>query len=193
MNILTKNELRSWSVYLATVFISVYIHEIGHCIPAWLYGYRAIPTPAKEYMTDMVPPALQQIISLGGITGSILSAITIIFIYILKPFKFDSAILAGAIACPGMYSIMFILKGRGHDSNEFQGAQSAIGLNYSGHSLDWIFLAIFILGTIVWLLKSRPSFSIIGKLVAGVFITFIFLVLIQDLNNKIFDPIFQFK
>jgi hypothetical protein len=33
---------------------SAYPHELGHCVPAWVHGYPAIPTPAKEYILAAV-------------------------------------------------------------------------------------------------------------------------------------------
>jgi Na+/phosphate symporter len=86
-----------------------------------------------------------------------------------------------------------MLKGRGHDATEFQEAQSALGLTYSGHFLDWFFLILFILGAIIWIIKARPSYQILGRLILGVILTAIFLIELQTLNNAIFDPIFQSK
>ncbi len=188
-----KVELKIWSIYLTTILISVYIHEIGHCIPAWIHGFQAIPTPAKEYISDAIPMDLKQYVSLGGIIGSILFSLIVILLYIIKPFRYNSAILAGAIVTPGIYTLRFILVGRGHDATEFQEAQSAIGLGYSGHSLDWIFLILFLLGIIVWIFKSKPHYKIIGRLSVGFVLTVVFAIALQEINNAIFDPIFQSK
>ena len=95
------------------------------------------------------------------------------------------------LASPGMYVLRFFLVGRGHDATEFQEAQSALGLSYSGHFLDWFFLAIFICGVIVWIIKSKPRFGMTGKLLIGFVVTLIFVVGLQIINNKIFDPIFS--
>ena len=65
------------------------------------------------------------------------------FLYQIRIFKYNSAVLADAIAMPGMYTLRFILTDRRHDATEFQEAQSALGLSYSGHSLDWIFYHYF--------------------------------------------------
>jgi hypothetical protein len=193
MKIEYRTELRLWLFYFVTIIFSTYIHEIGHCIPAWINGYRAIPTPAKEYISITIPFGLKQYISLGGIIGTVMITIIILILYSAKPHNFNSAILAGVIATPGFYTLRFILAGRGHDATEFQEAQSALGLNYSGHSLDWFFLLIFSIGVIVWIIKSNPSYKVIGRIFIGCVLTFIFIVALQSINNTIFDPIFQAK
>lgn len=188
-----KNEFKIWAIYFTTILFSVYIHEFGHCIPAWIHGYWAVPTPAKEYISNAVALDLKQYISFGGVIGSILVSLIVIILYPNKTYRINPAILAGAIAIPGMYTLRFILSGRGHDATEFQEAQSALGLSYSGHSLDWIFLILFVFGVVVWIIKSKPHYKIIGRLSIGFVLTFIFVVGLQLLNNAIFDPILQSK
>jgi hypothetical protein len=191
MNINVKNETKIWSVYFITILVSVYIHEIGHCIPAWINGFAAIPTPAKEYILGDVPDNIQRYVSLGGITGTVLFSFLGIVLFLKKSSKYSSAILVGAIATPGFYTLRFFIAGRGHDLTEFQEAQAAIGLEYSGHSLDWFFLILFVFGTIIWIIETRPGFKIIGRLLIGFLLTFVFVIGLQVINNAIFDPIFQ--
>jgi len=188
-----KIEFKIWIIYFSTILVSVYIHEIGHSIPAWLHGYWAVPTPAKEYMSNDIPLNFKQYISLGGVMVSILISLIVAFLYLSKRYRINSAILAAAIALPGMYTLRFLLIGRGHDATEFQEAQSALGLSYSGHSLDWVFLILFVFGTVVWIIKSKPHFKIIGRLLGGFVLTYVFIVGLQVINNAIFDPIFQPK
>jgi len=188
-----KIDFKIWIIYFTTILISVYIHEIGHSIPAWIHGYWSVPTPAKEYLSNDVPLDFKQYISLGGVMVSILISLIVTFLYINKTYGINSAILAAAIVLPGMYTLRFILSGRGHDATEFQEAQSALGLSYSGHSLDWIFLILFVFGTVVWIIKSKPHFKIIGRLSVGFVLTYIFVIGLQVINNAIFDPIFQPK
>ena len=188
-----KIEFKIWTIYFTTILFYVYIHEVGHSIPAWLHGYWAVPTPAKEYLSPAVPMDLKQYISLGGVMVSILISLLVTFLYLSKRYVIGSAILAAAIALPGMYTLRFILSGRGHDATEFQEAQSAMGLSYSGHSLDWIFLILFVFGTVVWIIRSKPQFKILGRLLGGFVLTVIFIVGLQVINNAIFDPIFQPK
>ncbi len=191
MKIEIKNELKTWSVYFGIVLLSIFIHELGHSITAWLNGYKSVPTLAKEYVLETIPPHLQTYVSLGGILGSVFFALGTLFFFLTGKSKFNSAIIAGALASPGIYTLRFVLNGRGHDATEFQEAQSALGLNYSGHSLDWLFLVLFITGIIIWYFKSKPNYKILGRLIIGSILTFIFLVELQNLNNAIFDPIFQ--
>jgi hypothetical protein len=190
MSVDIKNESKIWAIYFTAIICSVYLHELGHCIPAWLHGLRAIPTPAKEYIDDSVPMDLRQYISLGGIVGSVLFLILATAFYLLKNYKYRSAILAGALSSPGIYVFRFLLVGRGHDATEFQEAQSALGLSYSGHFLDWFFLALFICGVIVCITKSKPGFGMTGRLLIGFVVTLIFVVGLQVINNAVFDPIF---
>ena len=191
MNLDIKAEINVWSIYFLTIFLSIYVHEIGHCLPAWIEGVRAIPTPAKEYITDDIPINLKQSISLGGIVGTVLFSLMVFVFYLKKYFKYGSAILAGSIAVPGIYALRYFIIGRGHDGSEFQEAQSALGLSYSGHSLDWLFFALFILGVVIWIAKSKPNYKIAGRILVGLVLTMIFIVGLQSINNTIFDPIFM--
>ena len=191
MNTVFKTQLKNWGVYFIVVFCAVYIHEIGHCIPAWYNGYGAVPTPAKEYPLDNIPPQIQLWVSLGGIAATIIVSLITIIIFLLSssPQKY-LPVLAGGIANPGLYTVLFLFKGRGHDATEFQEAQVALGYSYNGHFIDWLLMIIFISGIVVWLFKCKPSYKIAGKLFLGIILTFIFLVALQKINNAIFDPLF---
>jgi hypothetical protein len=191
MKIDIKPELKSWIIYFVTIIVSVYVHELGHSAYAWFHGYKAVPTPAKSYIPDDFPPHLYLYFSLSGIIASLLFVVAAFLFYNTSNNKFNSAILAAAIVAPGMYTIRFLLKGRGHDATEFQEAQSALGLHYEGHTLDWLFLLLFLSGIIMWLIKSKPAFKILGKLLIGTVLTFIFFIALQDLNNFVFDPLFK--
>jgi hypothetical protein len=193
MRIQYKEELKLWLIYFFSILFSMYIHEIGHCIVAWMNGYRAVPTPVKEYVSGNIPVGLNQYISLGGIAGTVIVAFIVLILYLSKDFNYNSALLAGAMATPGFYTLRFIIFGRGHDATEFQEAQSALGFNYSGHFLDWFFLIILFIGVIVWFLKSKPGYKIIGRILIGFVLTLIFIVALQSINNIIFDPIFENK
>ncbi len=186
----SKQELKTWLIYFTTVLIAVYVHEIGHCLPAWVHGYKVIPTPAKEYPIDTIPAHLQPYISLGGIAGSVLFAAIVFIFYLLKTKKYSSAILAGSVASPGLYTYRFLMMGRGHDETEFQESQAALGFSYDGHSVDWIFLFLVITGIFIWIIKAKPTIAVTGRLLLGIILTFLFLVILQKANNTIFDPIF---
>jgi len=186
-------EIKIWAVYFLAILFSAYIHELGHCIPAWIHGFRAIPTPAKEYISGEIPQDIRQVISLGGIIGTIVVSFTILVLYICKPSTLTSTLLASALVVPGFYMLRFFLIGRGHDGTEFQEAQSVLGLSYSGHFLDFFFLALFLFGVIIWIIKSKPGLKIWKRWLIGFILTFIFFIGLQELNNSIFDPILQSK
>ena len=183
MKVEIKKELKIWVVYFGIVLLSVFIHELGHSIMSWIHGYMSVPTPAKEYALEIIPAHIQTYISLGGILGNLLFALGVFFLYLNSNFKYNSAILAGAIASPGIYTVRFILQGRGHDETEFQEAQSALGLSYSGHFLDWLFLVLFLAGILIWYFRSKPNYGILLRLALGFMLTFIFLIGLQKLNN----------
>jgi hypothetical protein len=186
-----KSEIKNWSVYFITIIIAVFIHELGHCIIAWANGVPAIPTPAKTYPLENISVQLTNAFSLGGISGTIAFSLAIVSAYLFSSSKFNSAVLAGALANPGMYSFLFFLKGRGHSGSEFQKAQAALGQSYSGHFLDWLLVSIFIVGAITWFIKSKAGLKIVPRIIIGFAISILFLSALQDLNNKFFDPLFN--
>ena len=185
-----KLEFKEWSTYLITLLLANFFHEVGHCIPAWTQGYSAIPTPAKEYTLSSIPPGLANYVSLGGIISSIVFSVLIIMYFLKGSFRYNGALLAGGLAMPAIYTLRFIVSGRGHDGNEFQEAQSALGFSYSGHFVDWVFLALLVPGIVIWIKKSKPHIKILGRLLIGAILSIIFILLLQKLNNSIFDSIF---
>jgi hypothetical protein len=186
-----KTEFKVWGIYFITLLSANFFHELGHCIPAWTHGYSAIPTPAKMYTLASIPLHLVKYESLGGIINSVLFTVLVIIYFAKSSFKYNSAVLAGGIAMPSIYTLRFILRGRGHDQTEFQEAQSALGLSYTGHFIDWLFLFLFLLGVAAWIIKSKPGIKISGRLVIGAVLSLAFIVLLQKINNSIFDPIFS--
>jgi hypothetical protein len=185
-----KAEFKIWGSYFFTIFIVTFLHETGHCIPAWINGYPAIPTPAKEYSLTAIPSGLLNYVSLGGLTATVLVAVFAMLFFFNSSYKYKEVILAGTLAMPSVYTFRFILIGRGHDATEFQEAQSALGLSYSGHFFDWLFLAIAILGATVWFIKKKPKSQIARRLLIGLVVSIVFIVLLQKINNLIFDPLF---
>lgn len=186
-----KAEWKVWGIYFITLLFANFFHELGHCIPAWADGYTAIPTPAKEYTLSSIPSDLAEYVSLGGIINSVLFSVLVILYFLKSSFKYKAAVLAGGIAMPAMYTLRFILSGRGHDETEFQEAQSALGLSYPGHFVDWLFLSLFIVGTATWIIKSRPGIKTLGRLLIGAVLSVAFIVLLQKLNNLTFDRLFS--
>jgi hypothetical protein len=188
-----KLEFKTWGVYFLTLLFANFFHELGHCIPAWTHGYSAIPTPAKEYLLSSIPADLIKYISLGGIISSALFSVLSIIYFVKSSYRYSSALLAGALAMPSIYTLRFILSGRGHDATEFQEAQLALGFSYSGHFVDWLFLSLLMLGIATWIIRSKPSTKILGRLLVGAIISIVFIVLLQKINNLIFDPLFSRK
>jgi hypothetical protein len=185
-----KTEFKVWTVYIITLLFANFFHEVGHCIPAWTYGYYAIPTFAKEYSTA-IPTSLINYMSLGGILNSVIFFVLGLAFFLTSSFRYRSSLLAGALAMPSIYTLRFILAGRGHDGTEFQEAQSALTFSYGGHFVDWVFVVLLIIGVSTWILKSNPKLKIFGRLIIGAVISVAFIIALQKLNNSIFDPLFS--
>jgi predicted small integral membrane protein len=96
------------------------------------------------------------------------------------------------MTAPGFYALRFILFGRGHDATEFQEAQAALGLPYDGHALDWAFAGLFLGATAFWLWRTRRPLSLrlAARLVIGSVVALTALILLQSVNNLVFDPLF---
>jgi len=184
-----------WVILTSAMVVSFFIHETGHCAVAWLHGYPAIPTPAKEYILKPMPEAVRLQVALGGILGSVAALLAGAFWLNRHPTATGSALLAGAMAAPGIYTLRFILVGRGHDATEFQEAQAALGLPYSGHAIDWLFVGLFVLATLFWFWRTRPRPTpwLVGRLIVGALAAVIGAGLLQSINNAVFDPLFQLK
>ena len=171
--------------------LGIWIHEIGHCIPAWVHGYAAFPSPANEYILHPVSGGLNQYISLFGYVGTVSFVIITTLVFLLTNFRFKSEMYAGATAIIGMYCSLILFNGRGHGGHEVQEAQAAIGFTYSGHSMDVFIIALFISLSLIWFFYKKPKFKIIWRLLIGAIITFLFFILYEWSNNLIFDPIFK--
>jgi hypothetical protein len=184
---------RLWVIFASAIVASIFIHEIGHCLVAWVYGCPAIPTPAKEYILQPLSPAAQNQVALGGIIGTVAVLVGALCWMLRHPTPTRSALLAGAMTAPGFYTLRFLLAGRGHDATEFQEAQAAMGLTYSGHVLDWMFLGLFLMAAALWLWRTRPrlTWRLVGRLFIGAVAALVVLVLLQSVNNTVFDPFFQ--
>jgi hypothetical protein len=182
-----------WLLFAGAIVVALFVHEIGHCVVAWAHGCPAIPTPAKEYLLKPVPQELQDQVALGGIMGSVTALAGAIYWLYRKPDASRSAVLAGAMAMPGLYMLRFILAGRGHDGSEFQEAQAALGLSYAGHAVDWLFAALFVLAAAAWFLRIHPrvTFRLAGRLILGAVTALVVVVLVQTINNAVFDPVFK--
>jgi hypothetical protein len=164
-----------WLVLAGAIVASLYVHELGHCLVAWLNGCPAIPTPAKEYLLRPVTPEVQNQVAVGGIVGSIVSLVAAIAWLWRRPSPTRSALLAG------------------HDGTEFQEAQAILGFDYAGHAVDWLFVALFAMATALWFWRVRPhpTVRLAGRLLLGAMVALVILVLLQVVNNAVFDPLFS--
>ncbi len=96
--------------------------------------------------------------------------------------------LLGALLPLCLYTIRFLLAGRGHDGLEWQAAQTALGLAPAGHAIDVFFLCLWLAGVILW--GSRLRFPLRHSLLkfAGLAIAGVILpVALQVGNNRLFD------
>lgn len=188
----THSSRRLWVVFICAITGSFLVHEIGHCAVAWVHGYAAVPTPMKEYILGSIPQSLQNQVALGGILGSVTALLGTMFWFYRKPGAVNSSLLAGAMTAPGCYSLRFILFGRGHDASEFQEAQAALGLSYNGHAIDWLFVALLVVASAFWFWRTRPSLTVrlAVRVMVGSVVALLVLVLLQSINNAIFDPVF---
>jgi hypothetical protein len=187
--------LRLWCLFVAAIVLSFFVHELGHCAVSWVHGYRAVPTPAKEYVLESIPGSVQSQVALGGLIGSVIALMTAMLWLQLRPSASASALLAGGMTAPGFYTLRFILAGRGHDATEFQEAQAALGLSYSGHAADWLFVGLFAIATLFWFVRTRARLTprLLGRLVVGLLLAMLTVVLLQSVNNAVFDPLFEHK
>ena len=192
VSMLRSAQLRLWLVFAGSALGSAYVHELGHCIPAWVHGCPAVPTPAKEYILASVTEPVQRAVALGGILGTVVSFLGACWLYVRSQSAGASATLAGTLMIPLFYVVRFFVEGRGHDATEFQEAQAALGLSYSGHALDWFFLTALIAMALVWLWTSRtrPGLPLLWKCLQGAALGLVLLAGLQATSNMIFDPIF---
>ncbi len=49
-----KTEIRFVLVFAAACLAGVYVHELGHGVAGWLQGIAVVPTPAKEYVLQLM-------------------------------------------------------------------------------------------------------------------------------------------
>jgi hypothetical protein len=188
-----RRSLMPWLFFVAAIVVSFFVHELGHCSVAWLHGYPAIPTPAKEYLLKPIPENVQYQVALGGILGSVAALLAGVCWLYRRHSAVNSALLAGTLTAPGFYTLRFILAGRGHDATEFQEAQAALGMSYSGHAVDWIFVSLFLIVAAFWFCRTRtrPTSRLVGRLLLGALAALAVVVLLQSVNNAVFDPLFQ--
>jgi len=167
----------------------VYLHEIGHAVAGWIQGIAMVPTPAKEYILQSQVSWNQEIwISLGGPVGTTLAVVGATLYFLRERRPEAEAVLLGALLPLSLYTIRFVLAGRGHDGLEWQAAQTALGLAPAGHAIDVFFLCLWLAGIILWGSRLRlplryPLLRLVGLTMGGV----ILLSVLQVGNNRLFD------
>jgi hypothetical protein len=179
------------SLFVGALTAGVYLHEIGHAVAGWIMGIAVVPTPAKEYVLQSQLAWNKEIwISLGGPVGTTVAALAATLYFWRKPCSDREALLAGAFLPLGLYSLRFLLVGRGHDGTEWQAAQTALGLPPAGHAIDVFFICLLIGGLAVWFFGSHPPLRSLLRLVALGITGTVFLIGLQDGNNAVFDRAF---
>jgi hypothetical protein len=132
-----KLSLRYMLLFCGSVIAVVYLHEIGHAVAGWVNGIAVVPTPAKEYILQSQLPWSKEIwIALGGVIGTTVAALAAALYFWRKPCSDREAILAGAFLPVGVYTLRFVLVGRGHDATEWQAAQAALNLPPAGNCVS---------------------------------------------------------
>lgn len=184
-----KAHLRYAAVFIGSTIAGVYLHEIGHAVAGWSQGIATVPTPAKEYILQSQVAWNQEIwISLGGPVGTTLAVVGAM-VYFLRARRPEAeAVLLGALLPLCLYTIRFVLAGRGHDGLEWQAAQTALGLRPAGHAIDVFFLCLWLAGMILWGTRLRfpLRYSLLkfaGLAIVGVTL----LIALQVGNNRLFD------
>jgi hypothetical protein len=177
-------------IFCGALIAGIYLHELGHAVAGWVQGIVVVPTPAKEYVLgSQVDWSKETWINLGGVTGTTAAVFLAGLYFWRKPCLNREAVLAGAVLVPGVYTLRFLLMGRGHDGTEWQGAQTALGLSPAGHAIDVFFLCLLIAALIVWGIRLRPRLWSLGRLFAVAIAGTILLVELQFANNAVFDRV----
>ena len=172
----------------------LYVHEIGHAVFGWVQGIPILPTPAKEYILQPQVDWHQKAwISFGGVMATAMLVIGVLPWYVRAHRPTADAVLAGVLLPTGVYTLRFLLAGRGHDGLEWQEAQSAVGANPSGHAIDLLFLALFLAGCAALAIRGRTSFRwrSLLRVVALALLGLAVVVVVQVGNNAIFDRFFR--
>lgn len=179
-------------VFAGALAGGVYLHEFGHAVAGWMQGIAVVPSPAKEYILRPEVFWKQWIwIALGGVLGTALAALgaTLYFLKVRSPV--GEAVLFGALIPPWVYTIRFILLGRGHDGTEWQAAHAALGLAPAGHAIDVFFLCVSLAGIIVWASGLRfPLRYHLLRLLRVALGGAILLLALQVANNRLLDRFF---
>jgi hypothetical protein len=184
-----KASIRYALVFTGAIIAAAYLHEIGHAVAGWIQGIAVVPTPAKEYIFQSQVAWNQETwIALGGPVGTTLAVVGATLYFLNERRPEAEAVLLGALLPLFLYTLRFLLAGRGHGDLEWQAAQTALGLAPAGHAIDVFFLCLWRAGVVLWASRLRfpLRYSLLkfaGLAIAGV----ILLVALQVGNNLLFD------
>jgi hypothetical protein len=190
-----KAHLRFGLIFSAACLGAIYLHEIGHAVAGWLQGIAVVPTPAKEYVLQSEVEWSQQIwISFGGVAATLLLTLGTLLWYAFKrvPRAWSDAAVAGVFLPAGLYTLRFLIVGRGHDAWEWQATQAALGVDPAGHLIDFLFLLLSLAGIVAAAIRGRAALRLasIPKIAGLAFAGLVLVILIQVTNNALFDRVF---
>jgi hypothetical protein len=189
---MVKAAARYAFVLLLATAAGVYLHELGHALAGWVQGIAVIPMPAREYvLRPQIYWSQETWIALGGVAGTAFAAMAAILHFLRTRTLLAEAVLCGVLVPLWVYTVRFVLVGRGHDAIEWQAAQAALGLAPPGHAVDILFLGLLMTGIIVWAVGlRRPLRNHLLRLVGVVIGGTILLLALQVTNNRLFDRFF---
>jgi hypothetical protein len=179
-------------IFAATAVVSAYLHELGHAIAGWLQAIAVIPSPAKEYILRPCVYWNQETwIALGGVVGTVLTALLATAYYLRVRHPRAEAVLFGALVPTWIYSLRYLVTGRGHDGTEWQAAQAALRLAPAGHTIDAMLLCLSVAGLIAWASRLRLPFRYkLFRPLAAIIGGTTLLLALQVANNQVFDRFF---
>jgi len=183
--------LRYLLFFSLAVVAACYVHEIGHAVAGLFVGVVTVPTLAKEYALRSQLDWTKEIwIALGGPIGTLAAMLSASLYFWCKPCSGREAVFAGTSVPLFVYSLRFLLVGRGHDDDEWQGAQTALGLPPASHVIDIFFMCLLVAALVVWFVRRSPSLRSWLRLPAVAVIGLALLVGLQAGNNTLFDRFF---
>ena len=187
-----KPTIRYLLIFIGALLAGCYLHELGHAIAGWLQGVAVFPTTAKEYiLRPQLDWSKETWIALGGVLGTTIVMLASGLWFWRKPSLDREAVLAGALVPSLVYTLRFLLMGRGHDGTEWQAAQTALGLRPAGHAIDVFMACLLVVTVIIWGVRLRPRLWFLLRFLALAVVGTFLLVGLQAGNNAVFDRVLQ--
>jgi hypothetical protein len=186
-----KHSLRYMLLFSGPIIAGVYLHEIGHAVAGWVNGVVVVLTLDKEYILQSQLDSSKEIwIALGDVIGTTVAALAAAFCLWHQPCSDREVVAAGAFLPLGLYTLRFLLVGRGHDPTEWQTTQAALDLAPDGHAIDLFFPCLLIAGLAVWAIRLNARPSSVLRLVSMPIIGIILLISPQAGDNAVLDQVF---